>query len=245
MFPCRSAPIVVVCIVLSLGIGSSASAVTVMDQIGPLDGSNLAGSAHASQDFEPANDTYDIAAIDDFFVSGAMRITQVAAAMQSWNPSGAYGSGVQHWRVEVYSASSAAAASLTGDVASATVLPGDVALTEPFVATHDLLVEIPVSLVLPGGGLYWVAVIPRLDFAGYGQVGAYDAISGLPGGANAMQANPNGGFGFVDDLDSIGVNLAYRVEATPLGAPIPEPLTVAGLVMGIGGIGAYLRRRTG
>jgi hypothetical protein len=250
----KGASILAIVAAVLLGFAPAAQAVTVMDQIG--DGSNLNPSGLiASQDFEPTNDSYDIAALDDFLVSGQMVVTKVDAAMGFFNSPDPDPNAIQDYRVEIYSSPAAAGASLTGDVASAVVPPGGVTLTDPFVpGGSDLfLVEIPVNLALPGAGTYWVSVMPRIDFGEYGQtVLSILTAGGFPGGLNAYQANPNLGFGFgsvalVEDAGfGQNVDLAYRVEATPLrNGVIPEPLTMTGLLMGLCGAGAYLRRRRG
>ena len=201
----------------------------VGDNIGG-DASSLLGGLFADQIF-PDDPTFDIVALDDFTVGGGGFIAtcmDVSAAgfngfeIEDWNL-------VESWSVEIYSSPQAAAANLTGDVASL-VVPAP--LVEPF-GDNDLL-----RFDLTGGpgpaiqlapGTYWVGVIPTMPGIN-GQIGIAPTSIG---NSDAWQANPNGGFGFPDNLQQIagGVNLAYRLVGTELkGNPCPADFDLSGAV---------------
>ncbi|HRQ76256.1 MAG TPA: hypothetical protein PK098_10095 [Phycisphaerales bacterium] len=224
---------------LTLGIAGTCSANIIFDQIGavpPLD-----GVAFASQIFEPANAAFNIAALDDFTVSGGKgSITTVEAIMRGF---GGFTSinNVTGWSVEIYSSVAAAGASLTGNAGSAFLTSATIVNLGGTFNFHITLDVTGLGLNLADGD-YWIAVIPHLAFSGGGgQLGVSGStIEDGPGaGPNAHQANPGGGFGFgpTTQILSGGApqNLAYRITA------VPAPGALA--LLGIAGLCGVRRRR--
>jgi hypothetical protein len=184
----------------------------------------------ASQDFETSFNPFDISAIDDFILPRPLRLTTVEAVVQ-----GAGGTAPQNqnlftgnitaYRVEIYSSPTAAAAGLTGDVFS-TIVPFQQAQVQTGYAAGDPrtgLVRIPISTPALAPGLYWLGVVPVMEFgAGFGQTGVMfqQDNPGSPGNFNGRNANPGGGFAFQNNLfiwvvDGRGINLGYRLTAAP------------------------------
>ena len=98
-----------------MGLSGTAFGSVVMDQIGPDDGSNIGANITACQDFEAAYDIYDIATMDNFTGAGE-NVNMVEMCLNGWNgyvdPSSVAG-----YTANLHSDPSAAAASLTGDIA--------------------------------------------------------------------------------------------------------------------------------
>jgi len=194
----------------------------------------LETNAWASQDFEAAFDAFDIAAIEKFSTTAsAYQITSFAAAIDRFNTAtpGDF-SGITAWRVEIYSSVAAALGNLTGDVRSLSFTPAQVTLTS--IANADALAEIALSEVLAPSTDYYIAMMPVLDVATYGQT-AIQVGTGTD--LMSAQSNPGGGFGYFGGLFEINEDLAYRVEATSV---VPEPASMVALGLGLA---AVVRRR--
>lgn len=240
-----------VAVLLAQSVGSAFP--IVMDQIGP-DPSFTAATTpiFASQDFEAANNAFDIAAIDDFTVPAgpALQATTVEAVIGGFgNPIGWPGA-TTDFRVEFYTSIASGAANLTGDAGTCTIPAGAAAIV-PWGAVgtqNRQKVTVDVSscnIMLAGGTQYWLAVIPVQPFAGAGQTGVAEMLdaTATPAGLNAFQVNPGLGFPFPGGQQQIdrdgatagvqGTNLAYRLEL------VPEPATIGLLALA----GLFLRRR--
>ncbi|HMS55987.1 MAG TPA: PEP-CTERM sorting domain-containing protein [Fimbriimonadaceae bacterium] len=218
-------------IALATVVGGAAQAdVVIMDQIT----GNTFQLGAASQDFETVNDAFDIAVADNFTtVVGGNNLTKVTAFL------GLYGgtatvrnfNNITAYRVEIYSSTAAAGASLTGDAGSMTVAAGSASRND--LSATASLVTIPVSIALMENTNYLISVIPVMNFGGgFGQSAVWTTNNGTgtPGDKNAIQANPGGGFGFgpTQTIVSSGLNVdaGYQIEA------VPEPGTIAALGMG-------------
>ena len=197
--------------------------VVLLDQIGP-DFSALTGNQYASQDFDPANDDSDIAALDDFIVPDGpdVTLTCVDTAAAGFNGFDS-AANITNYALHIYSSPEAAGMDLTGDVASLASVP--VVLVDPFDADngtflfHMDLTGIPGPAITLSPGTYWIAVVPEMDFAaGFGQSAIRGStIDGSGNGPNGHQANPNGFFGFPNGFQQIdpAANLAYRLVGDP------------------------------
>jgi hypothetical protein len=201
----------------------------VLDQIGPdPTATENTGVIAASQDFEADFDIYDVGILDDFVLDTDFTLTSVEAVLGFWNGIADFVN-IQSYRVEIYSSPGAAGSNLTGDVASLQGLAYD-GLEDPFGGSQNrgkvlFNVDIPLE-----AGEYWLAVIPRMDFSGIGQVG----VSGSEIGAtDCWQANPGQGFGMGTHWQP-GYSAGYRI----MGIPEPASLTL----LALGGL-ALLRRR--
>lgn len=221
--------------------GATLKATVVMDQIGPGFTNQDAQAISASQDFEAANNAFDIAVIDDFVLPSQFQLDLIEVVFTgfgtAFTSSAKYTDGsVQAWRIEIYSTPANATTSLTGNVASVSIPFNDpnVAITTPWVtgsavsAKVDLNVSSLPALNLPAG-TYWLAVIPVMNFTGNGQLGVRGStFAGNPGNANARQANPGGGFALPGNNAAIAppTNAAMRINGTS-AASIPPSLTGA------------------
>ncbi|BBO22434.1 MAG: PEP-CTERM sorting domain-containing protein [Fimbriimonadaceae bacterium] len=223
---------------LAATVSSFASAVVIMDQIGANPADVSATGTAASQDFETSLDAYDIGVLDNFNTTAQTTITSVDAFMGGWNGFTSF-TNILFYRVEIFSSVAAAASSLTGDVGSATVGVGSAIVNTGYTGeTASALVTLPVNIVVPTAGTYFVSVMGRMDFTPNGQVGIRGSnyAGAFPGGTDAMQANPGGGFqqGTSFPTNSMA---AYRIE----GSVVPEPTTMAGL--GLALVALARRRR--
>lgn len=218
-----------------LACTSFATADVIWDQIGSMDGANMAASSiSASQAFEAAYSVYDIAAIDDFTLSAATDLNSVSAVIGGWN--GYAGpDGVLGYYVHVYSSVDAAGADLTGDVLSIYLENG----VDPGVTYSDFGMDgfSHVTLDLSGfsldAGTYYLAVMANNEFASNGQTGIGDSDLG---NGQGWQANPSGAFGF-GAYQETARNFAYSLD----GNAIPAPGALA--LLGLAGIASRRRRK--
>jgi len=201
-----------------MGLSGVAAADVLMDQIGDMDGSGIADNIMASQDFEAAYDVYDCVVADDFAGDGSA-INSVELVLGGWNgfvdPSSIAG-----YTANLYSDSTAAGASLTGDIASQYVDAADATVSADWAGANFLVGMATDMASNPGDQL--VGVIPSNDFATGGQTGLADSLLG--NGVNAWQANPGGGFGFgaVQDAGAEGaLRIAGGAPADPCTFPLP------------------------
>jgi hypothetical protein len=223
-------------VMCAIGMVATSQAVVVMDQIGS-NGADLNQTGYAAQRFEASFSQYDIAAIDDFTLGSASTLTQVEAGMIGYNGFTSFSS-IQSYSVEIYSSIAAGAGNLTGNAGSQTVATGSVNVNTAYIGTAlSALVTIPVNISL-AAGTYWIGVVARNDFATAGQTAILGSAyaNANPGGLNAWQVNPGGGFGFGTSQAIANTNLAYRVNATA----VPEPASMIALASGAV---ALLRRR--
>ena len=215
---------------------------TIMDQIGSSGAFFTGDNASTSENFTD-DPTFDIATVDDFTISGITTITNVSAALLGFDGFTSF-SLLTGYDVNIYSSVAAANSSLTGDLDHLRIPSAFATVTTPFSGDAESgLVSLPVSIPLTAG-TYYVSVVADGTFSTDGEVGVYGS-TGLtgskPGGVNAFQENPAGGFGFTDPM-ALGVDAAYRLTGT---TTVPEPSTWALLLGGLtlGGVQCYRRCR--
>ncbi len=208
-------------------------ATIVMDQLGPDRAAQNNGTANASQDFEAANNAFDVAVIDDFTLTGAFQLDTIEAVFQGYGTAftaAKFTDGsITGYRVEVYSSAAAALANLTGDVASVLIPSASATMSVPWVAAQPLSggVTLTVSSIPAlnlAAGTYWIGVIPVMNFTGNGQIGAKpSSFAGIPGNSNSRQVNPGGGFAIPGNVNVLNTNIALRINGTS-AASIPPSL---------------------
>jgi len=203
---------------LAACIASAAQAAApIIDQIGPMDGSQLMpGTIAASQYFEAAYDAYDIGAVETMDQPDAHPATIVEAVISGFD--GYLGlDGMQGVEVNFYSTIHAAGQSLSGDLASSLVL-GPLIGDPDWAPVDSDLVAIHGLWPLPTGSML-VAVIPVNEYGTNGQSG----IAGsLTGDSTSWSANPGLGFGF-GPFTERPHDLSLRVWAStdPCEQPLP------------------------
>ena len=238
-----------------LGLGALIAFGSIANADVLLDNLTFTASDHtfinASQDFEAANDAYDVAVMDDFVASAIQtRILSVEVILAGFMRSGFvldnYTNGViTNYRVEFYTSPLAAAGNLTGDAGSTIIAPGAVSVDPggPLGWTGDLAaaahVVIPVDVILPGAGTYWVGVIAVMDLSAGGQVGITEIGPALDN-QNSEQANPGGAFGLPGNHLDLEVDSSFKVEGFD---PIPEPASIFALGLGAAALAARRRRK--
>ena len=224
-------------LILTLALGSAAAcvsragAITVLDQIGSSGSAFTGASAYTSQSFDD-DPTFSLSAVDDFSVGSFLALTNVTAATEGFNGFTSYGN-VTGYEVNIYSSLAAANDSLDGDVAHLLVDSADATVTTSFSGDADsALVSLPVSILLPGTGTFYLSVLADLDFGAGGQLGVYGStgLPGIvPGGSDAYAENPGGDLGLPGNESALGTDLAYRITADA----VPEPSTGT-LMLGAG-----------
>ena len=202
-----------------IGLASSVAlgGVTLMDQIGPNDGSaELANGGLASQYFEAAFSIYDIAAIDDFDNTSDLQGSSMSMVLTFSSGSADLVSGAQ---VNFYSAPEAAALNLVGDIASED-FNGVPAVNADWQGASTMFDFQSTGFWAIGGGINYASVIPVNEFGANGQT--FTSGSNI-GDNNCWQANPGDGFGF-GGLQVAQANLMYRITGGS-GNPCDLPLS--------------------
>ena len=215
-----------------------AGAVTFIDQItgaGPSDNewtsqifTDGAGGAYQSGSF-------DSTAADDFTLGREGTVQRIVAVFGDVTNS--QGANVTAWNVNLYSSTTAAGSSLTGDVFSATLVPTITSIgNNGFGGLHAFTVTFDVNIPL-AAGTYWVGVNAEQYFDPGGGPAQLFLPESEVGNGNAFGANPGGSFG--NDYITQGTkNLQYTVIGTVIPMPAPVLMSTAGI-----GLVAFRRRR--
>ncbi len=197
-----------------------ATADVLIDQIGPNDGSALAGDTYGSQSFLPVSElTADLAAIENMTLLDKSHLDAVEFVLDGWYRF----DGPEHivsWEVNIYSDFEAATTNLVGDILSHTAVPAfDLEWTG-----DGWLVRLPIDVLLSSGE-YFFGVLMTNPYPDNGWAGV--ATSTL-GDASAWQVAPEGEgiYVFAPSIETSD-NLAYRV----LGTQVPTPATLAVLLV--------------
>jgi hypothetical protein len=193
------------CIFGLAGLATAGVGSTLMDQIGPNDGSNIdVSNMLANQLFEASFSIYSVAAIDDFDNPGGIPAAGVDAVVGGWN--GYVGiDGIIGLSANFYSTPDAAGISLVGDVSNMDVAGAPAGDPNWTLAGMDL---VGVSAVMANqAGTNYAGLMPDNEFGTNGQTGMG---IGFTGDLNGWQANPGGGFGF-GPTQVMPNNMAMRV----------------------------------
>ena len=206
-----------------LGIATAASGDVLMNQIGPMDGSAMAGNTYGSMRFLPDSPlTHDLAAMDNFTLNQSNLLDGVEFVLDGWyyfdDPND-----IMQYEVNIYSDIQAATENLIGDVYASISEP---LFIESWTGT-GYLIRLAIDVVL-GPGDYFLSVIMSNPYPENGWVGV--ATSDL-GDDSAWLVSPNGDYVFSPLLETSD-NLAYRVTgSTTLPAPASITLLIYVLVM--------------
>jgi len=203
-----------------LGLTAAASAGSLMDQIGSMDGSDLvAGNLFANQIFEAAYSVYSTVCVDDFDNGSGSTASAVSVIIGGWNGYAGI-AGIQGLSANFYDSPEAAGANLVGyasvDVDGApTGSPdwNDGGVTELLTVEGNFAVT---------GGMAYVGLLPVNEYGTNGQTGT--GVSALGDGIG-WQCNPGGGFGF-NVQETVG-SIAIRVTGGGSSDPCDAALRAA------------------
>ena len=206
-----------------LGIAAVATGDVLINQIGPMDGSAMAGNTYGSMRFLPDSPlTHDLAAMDNFTLNQSNLLDGVEFVLDGWyyfdDPND-----ILQYEVNIYSDIQAATENLTGDVYASISEP---LFIESWTGT-GYLIRLAIDVVL-GPGDYFLSVIMSNPYPDNGWVGV--ATSDL-GDDSAWLVSPNGDYVFSPFMETSD-NLAYRVTgSTTLPAPASITLLIYVLAM--------------
>ncbi|MCH2137148.1 MAG: hypothetical protein MK101_11310 [Phycisphaerales bacterium] len=218
---------------LLVASAASGGGVTLLDQIGAADGSDITQNLYACQYFEDAYAVYDVAMVDDFDNSGGYAATSVSTVIGGWNGYAGLDA-VQGAQVNFYNNLSEPSADLAGYISAD--FPGPLAGDPDWPVGSGSLLTFSGQWAI-NGDHQAVSVIPINEYGSNGQTGLHG--SNLGDGAS-WQCNPGEGFGFGPIQDVAG-NAAYRISGTegdPCNANLPEECTAD--VSGTAGVPDYV-----
>ncbi|MDG1838158.1 MAG: hypothetical protein P8I91_05085 [Phycisphaerales bacterium] len=210
-----------------LGIAAVASGDVLLDQIGPMDGSALAGNTYGSMHFLPDSPkTDDLGAVDNFTLDQANVLDSVEFVLDGWyyfdDPND-----IVQYEINIYSGIQAVAENLIGDLYTS--------ISEPvFIDSWTgpgYLLRLAIDVELEPGE-YFLSVIMSNPYPDNGWVGV--ATSEL-GDDSAWAVSPNGDYVFSPFL-ATSDNLAYRVTGR---ANVPAPASITLLI----GVFCFTTRR--
>ena len=196
---------------LACGVVASAHAATVLDQIyAPSTYPRANGNpalAGKSGDFTEAQYRYfSTAVVDDFSVDAAtLDLTSVSALLVPQGGTFTTFAAIPNWEVAVYST---------------------LALNYNNNGDSNALLTLPVNILLPAAGTYYLAVLSNNPLDTTGWVDVYTV--GTNGGGNAYLESPYATGGPTSSA-SAG-DAAYRIIGQP--AAVPEPATWAAATLG-------------
>ena len=200
-----------------LGLAAAAAGDVLIDQIGPMDGSAMAGNTYGSMHFLPSSPlTYDLAAVDNFTLDQSNAIDGVEFVLDGWyyfdDPND-----IVQYEINIYSDLQAATENLIGDMYAST---SESVFIESWTGT-GYLVRLALDVTL-GPGDYFLSVIMSNPYPDNGWVGV--ATSNL-GDDSAWLVSPNSDYVFAPLL-ATSDNLAYRVTGSNTSVPAPGSITL-------------------
>ena len=200
-----------------LGLAAAAAGDVLIDQIGPMDGSAMAGNTYGSMHFLPSSPlTYDLAAVDNFTLDQSNAIDGIEFVLDGWyyfdDPND-----IVQYEINIYSDLQAATENLIGNVYASISEP---VFIESWTGTGHL-VRLAIDVTL-GPGDYFLSVIMSNPYPDNGWVGV--ATSNL-GDDSAWLVSPNSDYVFAPLL-STSDNLAYRVTGSNTSVPAPGSITL-------------------
>lgn len=225
-------------IAAGIAVPAAAGPVTFIDQI---TGAGSSDNEWTSQIFTDGsggayqNGSFDSTAADDFTLGRDGSVRKIVAVFGDVTNS--QGANVTAWNVNLYSSTTAAGSSLTGDVFSATLVPTITSIgNNGFGGLHAFTVTFDVNIPL-AAGTYWVGVNAEQFFDPGGGPAQLFMPESQVGNGNAFGANPGGSFGN-DYITQGDKNIQYEVTGTLIPMPAPVLMSMAGL-----GLMACVRRR--
>ena len=227
-------------LLLALGAASVVRADVVLDQIAAANTYPRGASSKSGHFLEPQYNYFSAAVVDDFTVSvTTLDLTSVSTILEAEGGTFQSFGDIPGWEVAVYSSLAAAQNSLTGDVADVVVPAASATFTPGSNLNGDsnVLISLPINLVLPAAGTYYLGVMSRNPLDSTGWVNVY--VFGNAGGGNAFSEAPGATNGVTST--ALGADAAYRLIGQ--AAPAPEPSTWALLLSGSGLLWLVSRRR--
>ena len=184
----------ILALALAVCAASLARADVVLDQISPANTYPRGASSKSGHFLEPQYNFFSAVVVDDFTVSAAtLDLTNVSTILEAEGGTFTTFGAIPGWEVAVYSSLTAAQGNLTGDVADVVVPAASATLTPGFNLDGDsnVLLSLPINLVLPAAGTYYLGVMSRNPLDSTGWVNVYDF--GTASGGNAYSQAPGAG----------------------------------------------------
>jgi hypothetical protein len=212
----------------------------VLDQVG-----TSATFAATGASYTTLNDAqFQSAPLDDFTVTAdQLSLTWVEGVMRNLSVSGSPldFSTLTSFQVAIFTSPSVVSPSFTGDAGNQVIARSSATLTADYASISGAyLVSIPVSIVLPSAGAYYISVMGQRSTPSDGSsltiLGTNAFSGGFPFGNNAQRVQSGG------TNSALNTNLAYRIT-TEDPPPVPEPSSI--ILVGIGLAGLIVARCRG